>query len=179
MTEYPVLESGQLRLRPITLEDTELIVNWRNRPEVRKCFVFQKPFTAQMHLQWMENKVRTGEVVQYIIEEKESDKPIGSIYFRDIDRENRCAEYGIWIGEATRQGRGYGTEAAKLFCEFGFSGLGLHRIFLRVFAENTRAIQSYLKVGFRQEGTARDCVFRNGCYQDMVFMSMLEGESVQ
>ena len=57
-------------LRPITMQDTHLIVKWRNRDHVRQNFIFRETFTAEMHENWMNTRVASGEVVQYIIEEK-------------------------------------------------------------------------------------------------------------
>ena len=132
-------------LRPITLNDTALVVKWRNNPNVMKNFIFQEPFTEQMHKKWMLTRVLTGEVIQYIIEDNSVKKPIGSIYLRDIDHANQSAEYGIFIGEDSSRGKGYGTEAARLFVKYMFEYLNLHRIFLRVLDGNEAACKSYEK----------------------------------
>ena len=89
---------------------------------------------------------------------------------------NHSAEYGIFIGEDSARGNGYGTEAAKIFVDFGLSKLNLHRIMLRVFADNLQAIQSYHNAGFQKEGIARDMIYQSGQYRDMVFMSIIAGE---
>lgn len=170
------LESEKIFLRPIQMEDTPLIVKWRNNKSVRNNFVFQETFTNEIHEKWMRTKVASGDVVQYIIVEKKGNLPIGSIFFRDIDSKNHSAEYGIFIGEDSARGKGYGSEAARLFIDFGFSQLNLHRIMLRVFADNLQAIQSYHKAGFQKEGVARDIVYQKGVYRDMVFMSIIAGE---
>ena len=115
-------------------------------------------------------------VVQYIIEEKETGRPVGSVYFRDVDPKNHSAEYGIFIGEADARGKGYGTETARLFTEFGFAKLGLHRISLRLLAENLSARRSYEKAGFVQEGIFHDMVLLDGRYRDIVFMAKLAQE---
>lgn len=171
-----MIQGIKVSLRPITLSDTDLIVNWRNKPEVRTQFVYQKPFTAEGHRHWMETKVKTGEVVQFIIVSRETNMPIGSVYFRDIDRENNSAEYGIFIGETECFGKGYGSETAQLFLKFGFEELNLHRIFLRVFSDNIRAIKSYKNAGFIEEGVARDMIYQNGKYRNMTFMAKIAGE---
>ena len=171
-----ILDGEKIFLRPIQMEDTPLIVKWRNNKIVRNNFVFQETFTNEMHENWMRTKVASGDVVQYIIVAKEENLPIGSIFFRDIDSKNYSAEYGIFIGEDSARGKGYGSEAARLFVSFGFSKLNLHRIMLRVFADNLQAIQSYHNAGFQKEGIARDMVYQNGEYRDMVFMSIIAGE---
>ena len=171
-----ILDGEKVFLRPIQMKDTSLIVKWRNNKNVRRNFVFQETFTNEMHENWMRTRVASGDVVQYIIVVKEDNLPIGSVFFRDIDSKNQSAEYGIFIGEDLARGKGYGSESARLFVDFGMSELNLHRIMLRVFADNLQAIQSYHHAGFQKEGIARDMVYQNGRYRDMMFMSILAGE---
>ena len=168
-----VLEGAAVRLRPIADADTDLIVKWRNTPSVVQNFIFRQTFTPEMHRSWLAAKVATGQVVQYIIIDKADDKPVGSVYYRDIDNHNHSAEYGIFIGEESARGKGLGTETAKLFTDFGFAELQLHRISLRVLAENTAARRSYEKAGFVQEGVFRDMELLDGQYRDVVFMARL------
>lgn len=172
----PILSGQKVILRPITMEDTPLIVQWRNVPEVRQQFIFRETFTDEMHKHWMETKVASGEVVQYIIEDAVTNKPVGSVYFRDISEQHHCAEYGIFIGDGNARGRGIGTEAAQLFLAYGFDVLGLHRISLRVLADNRIAYRSYEKAGFQYEGRFRDNVFLDGKYHDIIFMVILSDD---
>lgn len=160
-------------LRPIREEDTDNIVKWRNNNEVRKFFIYQGTFTREGHLSWYENRVKTGEVVQFIIVEKETEASLGSVFFRDIDRVNNKAEYGIFIGENNARGKGYGTIATKLALDYAFNVEHIHRIFLRVLADNDRAINSYCKAGFVQEGILNDDVRINGIYRSIVWMAAI------
>ena len=172
----PLLEGERVRLRPITPEDTPLIVKWRNTDAVRQNFIYRGPFTAEIHSRWLDTKVASGEVVQYMIHERESGTPVGSVYFRDIDPVSRSAEYGIFIGESAGLGKGLGSETARLFTAFGFGTLGLHRISLRLLSDNVRARRSYENAGFRVEGVFRDMVCLDGQYRDVIFMAKLKGE---
>ena len=158
-------------LRPITSEDTEMILRWRNSEEVRKYFIYQQEITEEDHRNWLINKVGKGVVIQFIMSEKVSHFPIGSVYLRDINMENKKAEYGIFIGELCARGKGYGTEAAKLMIQFAFQELGLHKVALRVLKDNLEAIHSYEAAGFIAEGIFRDEEFINGKYQDIIFMA--------
>jgi RimJ/RimL family protein N-acetyltransferase len=171
---YPVLEGEKVRLRPICDGDTDLIVAWRNNPAVRENFIFRQTFTSQMHRAWMETKVATGDVVQYIIEDRtDGFRPVGSVYYRDLDDVHESAEYGIFIGEDSARGKGLGSETAKLFVKFGLKYLELHRISLRVLAGNDSACRSYEKAGFVREGVFRDMVKLDGVYRDVIFMAIL------
>ena len=171
-----IINGKLVSLIPISLEDTDLIVRWRNNPNVQHNFVFRETFTNEMHINWMNNMVVTGKVVQFIIQDNETKKKIGSVYLRDIDSIFKSAEYGIFIGEDDFRGRGVGSEAAKLIVDYAFKRMKLHRVFLRVFKNNTAAVMSYKKAGFEVEGIARDMVFLDDEYHDMIFMSMINGE---
>lgn len=152
--------------------DTDHIVAWRNNPRVRNNFIYQKPFTAQGHLQWLRTQVETGHVVQFIICEKSSGRPVGSVYFRDIDRKKGCAEYGIFIGEDDAVGRGYGTQAAELALAYAFKELELQSVFLRVFADNMQARRSYEKAGFRLQEDRQEEVVTGGEARTVIFMEI-------
>lgn len=148
---------GKVYLRPITADDTEKIVAWRNRDFVRKNFIYQELFTEEGHKVWLRDQVEPGHVVQFIICVEELGE-LGSVYLRDIDREKMTAEYGIFIGEEAALGCGYGTQAARLILDYGFGTLGLDRIFLRFLEDNPRAGRSYEKAGFCRIENKREIV---------------------
>ncbi len=160
-------------LRPMTAEDTDRIVEWRNSSGVRKNFIYQELFTRQSHEAWIRNMVEPGWVVQMIICDGDSHKPLGSVYIRDIDRKHKKAEYGIFIGEEDARGRGVGTAVAKLMLRYCFEEEGLHRVFLRAFADNLQAIRSYEKAGFVKEACLKDDVLIDGQYRDIVLMAAI------
>ena len=163
-------------IRRMSLEDTDDIVRWRNSEGVKKYFIYQNEFTREGHIHWYYTKIKTGEAVQFIIVEKTTEKAIGSVYLRDVDLNNKKAEYGIFIGEESVRGKGYGTTAAKLILEYAFKEMGLHRIYLRVYADNERAIASYKRAGFLLEGILKDDVFVRGEYRDIAWMAITNTE---
>lgn len=170
MKKYKDEKTG-IYLRLMTRSDTDYIVAWRNREDVRRNFIYQELFTRESHLNWIRTRVDTGQVVQMIICNLEDDTPLGSVYVRDIDRGHHKAEYGIFIGEPSARGRGVGTAAAKLMLQYCFGELSLHRVYLRAFEENAQAVRSYEKAGFQIEGCLRDDVCINGIYHNIVWMA--------
>lgn len=170
-----VLTGKSIRLRKITANDTDLIVCWRNRDFVCKNFIYRGKFTSEVHNRWLQEQVNTGHVIQFIIEYDINQEyiPVGSVYLRDIDYENSCAEFGIFIGEDSALGKGIGSESAKLILDFAHNQLGLHRIFLRLVAENIAAYKAYRKAGFITEGVFRDMKKIDGKYVDIMFMSSI------
>ena len=178
MEQYIDREAG-IYLRLMTWEDTDLIVAWRNSDAVRKNFIYREPFTRQGHEDWIRNMVETGKVVQTIICDLASDRPLGCVYIRDIDRRHNKAEYGIFIGEPDARGRGLGTAAAKLMLRYCFEEEKMHRIYLRALAGNNRAIRSYEKAGFRKEGCLKDDVCIDGKYCDIIWMAAIAPEAAE
>ncbi len=175
-TTLPIISRQNINIRPICKQDTNLIVKWRSSDFVKNNFLYRGEFTAEIHNHWLETKVFTGEVVQFIIEQNDdtSDKhPVGSVYLRDIDYENSSAEFGIFIGEKSALGKGIGTESAKLILDFAHNQLGLHRVFLRLLTDNIPAYKAYRKAGFVTEGIFRDMKKIDGKYKDIMFMSSI------
>ena len=161
----------QVTIRPVTEADTDRIIAWRNAPSVMAHFIYRTPLTRKAHLNWLHNRVETGEVAQFVIYDGET--AVGSVYLRDIDRSNQKCEYGIFIGDEDCRGKGIGTAAAKLALAHAFEKLQMNRVYLRVFADNLASIKSCEKAGFRYEGTFRQDVMIDGVGEDIVFMAIL------
>lgn len=168
-----ILNGEKVYLLPITNADTPNIVLWRNTDFVQKNFIYRQSFTIESHEQWIQEVVNKGKAIQYIIYEKLTNISIGSVYLRDIDQENSKAEYGIFIGIKEALGKGFGSEAAKLIIQYGFQELNLHKIFLRVFSNNIRAIKSYEKAGFIKEAYLREEVRIDNIFYDIVRMAII------
>lgn len=170
-----MLEGKKVVLEPITRKDTEDIIRWRNQPFVRENFIYQELFTQESHEEWLETMVSTGRVRQFIIYAKEPCNgryAIGSVYLRDIDSGSRKAEFGIFIGEEAYLGKGFGSDAAEVILTYAFEELRLHKVSLRVLNHNARAIESYKKVGFIEEGYLKDEVKAGGEYRDVILMAV-------
>lgn len=173
MTRYIDEETG-IYLRLMTELDTDSIIAWRNREDVRENFIYREPFTREGHGNWVKTMIETGRAVQMMICDLQSGQPLGSVYIRDVDRVHNKAEYGIFIGVPEARGRGIGTAAARLMLRYCFEEEGLHRVYLRALADNRRAVRSYEKAGFVQEGCLKDDVFIDGRYYDIIWMAAVE-----
>ena len=169
-------EVSDIYIRPMTYDDIDDVVRWRNSDEVRKYFIYQGDFTRDSQIDWMKNHVETGEVAQMIICKTKDDRPLGCVYIRDIDMHHKKGEYGIFLADDVPRGKGIGTKAAKLMVKYGFEELGLHRIYLRAIEGNDRALKSYENAGFVKEGFLKDDVCINGKYVSIVWMAVVKSE---
>lgn len=104
------------------------------------------------------------------------DQTIGEIGLDAVDFPKQDTFVGIGIGEREDWNHGYGTDAMRVLLRYAFTELNLHRVSLTVFEYNPRAIQSYLRAGFREEGRLRQCFKREGQRWDMIFMGILRSE---
>jgi RimJ/RimL family protein N-acetyltransferase len=166
----------RVRLRAAEPEDLPRFVAWLNDPEVQAGLSLFLPFSLREEQNWYEEMLK-GPADQHVLVieicEGETWAPAGTCGFHAIDWRNRFAELGIAIGDKVYWNQGYGTEVVRLLLQHGFQTLNLHRIFLRVFANNPRAIRSYEKAGFVHEGRLRQSEFKHGEYVDVLIMSVL------
>ena len=162
--------SDFLRLRPITETDTDNIVRWRNLDSV-KCNLYSRDqVSKESHLQWLRTQVYTGRCIQYILESPNGD--IGTAFIKNIDHFHKKGEYGIFIGEESARGKGYGRRAKELILQKAFEELGLNRVFLHVFEENIPGIRAYEHAGFKIEGILRNDFRYGDEYLNAVIMGI-------
>lgn len=163
------IKGSQIYLRPITIEDTDNVVRWRNDKKIVQNFIYRKNISKEEHLNWLHNKVETGQVIQFIICDLQTDKPLGSIYLQNFNETTRQAEEGIFLGEDEAYGRGIGTEAAKLMLEYAFTTLKLHKLTARVLSYNQGSRRMHEKAGYQKESYLKDELFLDGKYEDLIF----------
>lgn len=167
-----MIKGVEVYIRPITYEDTELIVKWRNQDNVKKYFFYREEFTSDIHEKWMRDKVETGEVVQFVVCLKENDVPVGSTYLRDIDTYNKTAEYGVFLGEENIRGMGVGKRVLMLTLDYAFNELGLEKIISRAITSNKPSVYSFLNSGFVVDEEVADVPCSDGEKVPMTMMSI-------
>ena len=104
------------------------------------------------------------------------DEIIGVAFLHSLDTNDKRARYAVGIYNKENWNIGYGQELSKAVLNYAFVDLNLHKIDLRVLAYNKRAITSYKKIGFVQEGVLRDNAFINNEWHDDIVMSILSHE---
>jgi RimJ/RimL family protein N-acetyltransferase len=123
---------------------------------------------------WYEQQLQDSSVCNFAIEFE--GRHIGGAGFARIDAHSRSAEVGLFIGLPKFWDQGLGHDVLVTLVRYGFEQLNLNRVYLKVFAENKRAVHLYEKVGFQHEGRWRQAEYRHGRYHDMLWMSILRDE---
>lgn len=175
------LEGERVRLRPFDLADAPTMRTWVDDPEIVRLlggvpYPFSQAAEEAAIREGLTNDWEHG--VHLSIEAMDGPEPalIGSIGLRQLHAEHRRALLGVLIGEREYWNRGYGEDAVRTICRYGFEDLDLHRIGLEVGAFNRRAVRCYEKVGFTIEGTWREQWFIAGRYRDVLTMGLLRQE---
>jgi RimJ/RimL family protein N-acetyltransferase len=172
--------TGKLvRLRPFEPEDADTLWRWHNDPDVMRWLQegYPEPLAA-IRKRWAERPANCFQRTVFGIETRAESRLIGVIVLRDATPEHGRAELDVYIGEKDCWNGGYGTDAMRVMCRYGFEFMRLHAIELSVVDENERARHVYRKVGFVEEGKLREAFRRDGKWHDVYVMSLLEGELV-
>ena len=174
----PIIRGDHVFLRPSERADLPLFVRWFNDAEVLRNLAMHAPMSAAGEAAWFDRMLAAQGSTDYhfVICLLTDGRPIGTTGLHGIDLHNGSAEFGIAIGEKAGWSKGFGTDALRAICDFGFGELRLERISLQVYAGNDRARRSYEKAGFTHEATLRRAHFSRGEYHDAHVMSMLRGE---
>ncbi len=173
-----MLKGNKVKLGPVKREFIDYYLKWMNDPELTQYLMMYRPLTREMEEDWFNSLKNRDDFFIFAIllfNQDEIEKLLGNCSI-DVDWKNRVGTCGIIIGEKTYQGKGYGTEAMELLVNYGFNTLNLNRIQLETFSFNIRALKSYQKVGFKEEGIRRQAIYVNGEYHDAIMLGILKNE---
>jgi len=117
-----------------------------------------------------------GRTIALAILSAEDDKPLGYLSLKGVREGGTAAEVGIAIMDPDFRGRGLGTEALNQAAEYAFRELEVTHLVLTVFPDNTPAIRSYEKIGFKTtEVLAESWEMPDGSFTDMWVMELTRG----
>jgi Acetyltransferases, including N-acetylases of ribosomal proteins len=100
---------------------------------------------------------------------------IGSCGIRITSPDGKQGSFGCELGQAY-WGKGYAYEAACAVIGFGFTELGLHRIYAETISHNSSAIRLAEKLGMRVEGELREDRYFKGRWWNTTILSILRSE---
>ncbi|MCC8194093.1 MAG: spermidine N1-acetyltransferase [Deltaproteobacteria bacterium] len=167
------MANDAIRLRPLEREDLRFVHGLDNDAAVMRYW-FEEPYEAFVELEELYNKhIHDQNERRFIIDHGGTN--IGMVELIEIDYIHRRAEFLI-IVHPDFQNKGYATRATGLALAHAFNVLNMHKVYLLVDSENTRAIHVYEKLGFSREGLLRQEFFSNGRYRDVVRMSLFRSD---
>ena len=154
-------------------EDVPLYARWFADLELTTYIGAQgMSFMPEHEQEWYDGLVRDKDRKMFAIVVREGQHMIGNVDFHAVDYRRGVTELGIAIGDKSAWGQGYGSEAVRLMCDYGFTFLGLHTIYLWHVAFNERGHHAYLKAGFKEAGRLRGADVFDGRRYDRVLMDI-------
>jgi len=170
-------EGALVRLRAVEEDDLPAIHDMFNDPDVQRTLsiTFVQPLAGTRA--WWEGMRANPHTAAFVIETLAGEL-VGVCSLEDVHSPSRSAALGIWIGKPFWD-RGLGSDAVRALCRFGFREMNLQRIGLSVYDLNPRAVRTYEKVGFKEEGRRRRGIFVDGRPCDVVVMGLLPEDLVE
>ena len=161
----------KVTIRKFQKTDIPKKVEWINNPQNNQFLHYDIPISIQGTEKWFDS--HEGETGRYDAVIEADGIPVGTIGLLSIDRKNSKAEFYIAMGETDYKGKGVARKATALILQYGFSTLGLNRIYLFTEAENMAAQRMFEKVGFKKEGCIRQDILSHGKYADRMIYGYL------
>ena len=91
MHEKWLVRGRAVAVREMIAEDAELIVEWRNRPDVTQWLLQWRPLTVESHLEFF-NEARRRDA--FLIFATPSGAPVATAAFYNFDRNRTSCEWG-------------------------------------------------------------------------------------
>jgi RimJ/RimL family protein N-acetyltransferase len=160
-------------LRKLQKTDLPTTLAWMQRPDIYIMMGIKSPVSAQSQEKWFENlQTRTDKIV-FAVCLKSNDSHVGNVSLDQIDLYNRNARMSIFLAEKEQRGEGLGSDALMLLLTYAFEDLGLHRVYVKMEADNPQLLDFYKKHGFRNEGRLVQHEIKNGKFVDKQIAAVL------
>lgn len=159
------------RLRKMQASDLELVLAWRNHPNVRRYMYTSHEIELKEHSAWYA-KARENPAVHLMIYEHDG-RDLGFVNIT----QGRCdsvADWGFYMSPDAPKGMGKLLGSAAL--SFAFGDLRLHKLCGQALSFNEKSIAFHRRLGFRQEGVLREQHYDGAVYHDVVCFGLLEHE---
>ncbi|RTZ14405.1 N-acetyltransferase [Vibrio aquaticus] len=172
-----MLETERLILRDMSLDDEDDFVAMSQDPKYQRFYDEQdcKPEKYQELTRLFVSQAKEDPRGSYqlAVECKKTGEFIGTVCLRL--EANQQASMGCAFSRR-RQGGKLAHEAAHALADFGFSVLGVHRIYAETIGRNTPAIKMCQSLGMRQEAHLREHRFFKDQWWDTVILAILKSE---
>ena len=159
-------------LRPLETRHREKTREWANDPELMRLLNRERRVSQSEHEQWFAGLGNRKDCSYFAIETVAGGNHVGNVWLWNIEPRHRRAELRIVMGR-DHVGKGAGTEAIILLCNFAFEELNLHKVYAYVLAINPRARRAFEKVGFVLEGTLREDRWTGDGFTDVYLLGKL------
>ena len=172
-----ITEKKNLLIRDAQFRDYELFAEWEIDPEVTRFLSFDEDRSFEDVVNEAIRDRNDPTKMDLTIVDRATDKPIGRVIVTRIDRHSDSLDITkLYIGDLEMRGAGCGEDVMRNLLEYFFTFMHMERVSLDYYTGNKAAQNLYEKLGFVNEGIARNATKKNGRYYDLNLMSMLRTE---
>lgn len=151
-------------------KDLEMVLSWRNDPDVRNNMYTSHEIAYLEHLKWWKRESINPTSILLIAEI--SEQPVGVVTFTNIRKDYHSATWAFYSSNTSVRGVGTHMETAAL--HYAFTILDLNRLECEVLDFNYSVVNFHRKFGFELEGIKRKAFCRNNSYHDIYCLSILK-----
>ena len=162
-----------ISFRLLVPSDAEMILGWRNSPEVANYMYRNDPISPEEHKIWMSSVLSNPDSVYCRIIQDDT-LPIGLMSLTSINHRQRSCEWGGYLAPDVEKGVGNGKTALAESLRIAFEDLRLNRVAVEVLSSNLRALKLYESVGFVREGILRQRTWHGTEPKDAICLAILE-----
>lgn len=159
------------RVRPMVTTDLDMVLAWRNHPDVRRFMYTQHAISLDEHTRWFDRSSK--DPARHLLIFENDSTPLGFINIHQVAA-GGIADWGFYVAPDAPQGTGRQLGQAAL--QYAFSTVGLHKLCGQAIGYNERSIRFHLNLGFQREGILRHQHFDNRHYHDVVCFGLLASE---
>ncbi len=165
-----------MKIRELRLDDLPIRVQWMNNPKVNSSMHFTLPILIENTIEWFQRNSSNPYRSDVVFLENDEIVAFGGL--TSITEDTKKAELYVFVSPDS-QCSGLGSKATELLCDWGFSKLGLSKIYLYTNEDNVAAIRVYEKCGFLLEGRLRnEYLCKNGELKDRLYYGKLKSDHV-
>lgn len=168
MTHVP----ADLAIRPAEVSDAAAMVEAMRVQDLQNFLFFEQEVTVERQTAYLEKILVSPHNKLFVI--LYQGRIVGTCGLHEIDWQNKNARLGIMIFSTEFRGRSLGSGALRLLIKHGFRAMGMYKLYLKVFAENTGSCTKYAHLGLQFEARLRRQYLLRGEYHDMVVMSVFD-----
>lgn len=143
------IEFLNYKLKDMVPEILSLVLEWRNREEIRKVMYNSHIISIDQHIKWYYNIVETKCSIPKVM--YCSDTPVGVVIFNDIINYKSCS-WSFYIGNSMNK-KGQGLILGYLALEYLFKSHSFEILTAEVIDFNKASINFHQKLGFSLDAT--------------------------
>lgn len=161
-----------IALRRATPDDVDWLVDLLNHEDTEPFLSGRRALDTDSIRAEVERSEREPQRFGRLIIELDGERA-GVMGFEERSEVHRIADLGGLAVHPDFRRRGVADDAARLLQRYLLLELGYHRLQLKCYGFNERAIRHSERVGFVREGVERRAYLRHGEWQDAVLFALL------